>query len=247
MTDRGQEFDKIPAGYTGPLYLEVSPRTFPIVVAHRLAAVADPLPQRQCAAVGEPRCTSCTRAETLVATEPPNISGGGIALSIDLTGDEDGLVGYRGKRHTGLIDVDKRAAHDVLDFWEPLYDRGSPASSCSTPTSSTSWSSREAVHVPPLYAAEMTPFDPLVGEFRVHYAGFFDPGFGHSAAGGTGSRAVLEVRSHEVPFILEHGQIVGRLVYEHMLPRPKALYGTDLGSNYQAQGLKLSKHFRAAG
>ena len=104
--------------------------------------------------------------------------------------------------------------------------------------------SQEAVHVPPLYAAEMTPFDPLVGEFRVHYAGFFDPGFGHSAAGGTGSRAVLEVRSHEVPFILEHGQIVGRLVYEHMLTRPKALYGTDLGSNYQAQGLKLSKHFK---
>ncbi len=100
--------------------------------------------------------------------------------------------------------------------------------------------------MPPLYAAEMTPFDPLVGEFRVHYAGFFDPGFGQSAAGGTGSRAVLEVRSHEVPFILEHGQIVGRLVYEHMLSRPKALYGTDLGSNYQAQGLKLSKHFRPA-
>jgi len=99
--------------------------------------------------------------------------------------------------------------------------------------------------VPPLYAAEMTPFDPLVGEFRVHYAGFFDPGFGHSAAGGAGSRAVLEVRSHEVPFILEHGQIVGRLVYEHMLKRPGALYGADLGSNYQAQGLKLSKHFRA--
>ena len=99
-------------------------------------------------------------------------------------------------------------------------------------------------HVPPLHAAEMTPFDPLVGEFRVHYDGFFDPGFGHSGAGGTGSRAVLEVRSHEVPFILEHGQVVGRLVYERMLSRPKALYGTDLKSNYQAQGLKLSKHFR---
>jgi dCTP deaminase len=91
----------------------------------------------------------------------------------------------------------------------------------------------------------MTPFDPLVGEFRVHYAGFFDPGFGHAEAGGRGSRAVLEVRSHEVPFILEHGQIVGRLVYEHMLERPKALYGADLKSNYQAQGLKLSKHFKA--
>src|SRR5205814_4337679 len=105
---------------------------------------------------------------------------------------------------------------------------------------------KEAVHAPPDHAAEMVPFDPLVGEFRVHYAGFFDPGFGHAAAGGSGTRAVLEVRSREVPFILEHGQIVGRLVYERMTERPKKLYGEDMGSNYQAQGLKLSKHFRAA-
>jgi dCTP deaminase len=98
--------------------------------------------------------------------------------------------------------------------------------------------------VPPDYAAEMMPFDPLVGEFRVHYAGFFDPGFGYSGAGGRGSRAVLEVRSREVPFILEHGQTVGRLVYERMLARPAKLYGEGIGSNYQAQGLKLSKHFR---
>ncbi len=104
--------------------------------------------------------------------------------------------------------------------------------------------STEAVQVPPDYAAEMVPFDPLVGEFRVHYAGFFDPGFGYAGAGGLGSRAVLEVRSREVPFILEHGQIVGRLVYEKMLARPDRLYGSGIGSNYQAQGLKLSKHFR---
>jgi dCTP deaminase len=102
------------------------------------------------------------------------------------------------------------------------------------------------VHVPPLYAAEMVPFDPLVGEFRVHYAGFFDPGFGHAEAGGAGARAVLEVRSHDVPFILDHGQIIGRLVYEHMDEKPAALYGSGLGSNYQAQGLKLSKHFRGS-
>src|SRR5256886_14884043 len=103
--------------------------------------------------------------------------------------------------------------------------------------------SKEAVQVPPDYAAEMVPFDPLVGEFRVHYAGFFDPGFGYAGAGGRGARAVLEVRSREVPFILEHGQIVGRLVYERMLQRPQSLYGERIGSNYQAQGLKLSKHF----
>ncbi|MEM9575215.1 MAG: 2'-deoxycytidine 5'-triphosphate deaminase, partial [Pseudomonadota bacterium] len=173
-----------------------------------------------------------------------NISDMGIAMSVDLKGDENGLVGYRGKHHTAVVDVDKRNAHDVLDFWEPIHFR-SRTELILDPDEFYILVSREAVHVPPLYAAEMTPFDPLVGEFRVHYAGFFDPGFGHSAAGGTGSRAVLEVRSHEVPFVLEHGQIVGRLVYEHMLERPSALYGIDLKSNYQAQGLKLSKHFRA--
>ena len=244
MTDHGHEFDKIPAGYTGPLYLEVSPRTFPIVArtGSRLSQIRF---RKGNALLSESELQDLHRAETLVATEPPNISGGGIALSIDLGGKKGSLVGYRGKHHTGLIDVDKRAAHDVLDFWEPLYNHGA-GDLVLDPDEFYILVSREAVHVPPLYAAEMTPFDPLVGEFRVHYAGFFDPGFGHSAAGGTGSRAVLEVRSHEVPFILEHGQIVGRLVYEHMLSRPKALYGADLKSNYQAQGLKLSKHFRAA-
>jgi dCTP deaminase len=244
LTDRGPEFDKIAAGYDGPLYLEVSPRTFPIVVrsGSRLSQVRF---RRGNALLSERELGELHRAETLVATEPPNISGGGIALSIDLGGEQGRLIGYRGKHHTGLVDVDLRGAHEVLDFWEPLHAHGA-AELVLDPDEFYILVSREAVHVPPLYAAEMTPFDPLVGEFRVHYAGFFDPGFGHSASGGAGSRAVLEVRSHEVPFILEHGQIVGRLVYEHMLKRPNALYGVDLGSNYQAQGLKLSKHFRAA-
>lgn len=244
MTDRGQEFDKIAAGYRGPLYLEVSPRTFPIVVraGSRLSQVRF---RTGNALLSEDELHALHRAETLVATEPPDISGGGIALSIDLAGDRNGLVGYRAKHHTGVVDVDLRAAQDVADFWEPLY-RARAGELVLDPDEFYILVSREAVHVPPLYAAEMTPFDPLVGEFRVHYAGFFDPGFGHSAAGGAGSRAVLEVRSHEVPFILDHGQIVGRLVYEHMLHRPGALYGVGLGSNYQAQGLKLSKHFRPA-
>lgn len=244
MTDRGHEFDKIAAGYKGPLYLEVSPRTFPIIAraGSRLSQVRF---RTGNALLSETELHALHRTETLVAVDPPNISGGGIALSIDLAGDKDGLIGYRGKHHTGLVDVDKRAAQDVSGFWEPLYKSGA-GELVLDPDEFYILVSREAVHVPPLYAAEMTPFDPLVGEFRVHYAGFFDPGFGHSAAGGTGSRAVLEVRSHEVPFILDDGQIVGRLVYEHMLKRPAALYGSDLGSNYQAQGLKLSKHFRAA-
>ena len=242
MADHAQEFDKIPAGYRGPLYMEVSPRTFPIVArtGSRLSQIRF---RRGQALLSEPDLHALHEAETLVAAERPNISGGGIALSIDLEGDATGLVGYRGKRHTALIDVDRRAAHAALDFWEPIYNRGG-RDLILDPDEFYILVGREAVHVPPLHAAEMTPFDPLVGEFRVHYAGFFDPGFGHSAAGGTGSRAVLEVRSHEVPFILEHGQVVGRLVYEKMLSRPRALYGADLKSNYQAQGLKLSKHFR---
>jgi dCTP deaminase len=243
MTDHGPEFDKIPAGYAGPLYIEISPRTFPIVArtGSRLSQIRF---RSGHALLSEADLQKLHADERLVAADTPSITGGGVALSIDLTGGADRLIGYRGKRHTGVIDVDKRAAHDVVDFWEPLHDYGR-GELVLDPDEFYILVSREAVHVPPAYAAEMTPFDPLVGEFRVHYAGFFDPGFGHSGAGGSGSRAVLEVRSHEVPFILEHGQIVGRLVYEHMRARPDALYGTELGSNYQAQGLKLSKHFRA--
>ncbi|WP_099867234.1 2'-deoxycytidine 5'-triphosphate deaminase [Pararhizobium haloflavum] len=242
LTDGTQEFDKVPAGYCGPLYLEISPRTFPIVVraGSRLSQIRFRAGSTQLS--GED-LTALHESERLVTDETANVSGGGIALSIDLEGGEDGLVGFRGKRHTSVIDVDRKAAHDVLDFWEPIHNRGA-GELILDPDEFYILVSREAVHVPPLFAAEMTPFDPLVGEFRVHYAGFFDPGFGHSAAGGNGSRAVLEVRSHDVPFIMEHGQIVGRLIYERMAERPSALYGTDLKSNYQAQGLKLSKHFR---
>lgn len=241
IADRAQQFDMVPAGYQGPLYIEISPRTFPIVArtGSRLSQIRF---RTGDAILNQDALLALHDAQTLVAAEQPNIDHRGIAMSIDLTGDENDLVGYRGKRHTGVVDVDKKAACDVLDYWEPIYNRGS-RDIVLDPDEFYILVSREAVHVPPDYAAEMVPFDPLVGEFRVHYAGFFDPGFGHAAAGGAGARAVLEVRSHEVPFILEHGQIVGRLVYEHMQERPNALYGADLKSNYQAQGLKLSKHF----
>mgnify|MGYP000014608050 FL=1 len=243
MTDHGVEFDKIPAGYRGPLYLEVSPRTFPIVVrtGSRLSQVRF---RSSDTILGADALAALHESQTLVAGDSPIITHAGIAVSVDLSGDADGLVGYRGKHHTAVVDVDRRDALDVLDFWEPLHVRDRKELILD-PDEFYILVSREAVHVPPDYAAEMTPFDPLVGEFRVHYAGFFDPGFGHSAAGGSGSRAVLEVRSHEVPFVLEDGQTVGRLVYERMEKRPDHLYGADLKSNYQAQGLKLSKHFRS--
>src|SRR5450830_1437040 len=180
IADETRGFDRIEAGYHGPLYAEISPRTFPVLV----------------------------------------------------------------REGSRLSQIRFRRGHAVLDFWEPMQARPDK-SLILDPNEFYILASKEAVQVPPDYAAEMVPFDPLVGEFRVHYAGFFDPGFGYAGAGGKGARAVLEVRSREVPFILEHGQIVGRLVYEKMIARPDKLYGSGIGSNYQAQSLKLSKHFKA--
>jgi dCTP deaminase len=240
--NRVASFDALPAGYEGPLYLEVSPRTFPILVRRgsRLAQIRF---RRGTAKLDGKALAALHARERLVDTESADLGGGAVAVSVDLSGHYSGLAGFRAKRHTGLIDVDKRGGYEVLDFWEPLDARGKTGLVLD-PDAFYILSSKEAVHVPPDHAAEMVPFDPLVGEFRVHYAGFFDPGFGHAAAGGQGARAVLEVRSREVPFILEDGQIVGRLVYERMTERPTILYGEGLGSNYQAQGLKLSKHFK---
>jgi dCTP deaminase len=151
-------------------------------------------------------------------------------------------VGYRAKPHAGVIDLDRIGHYPVSDFWEEL--RTTEGRIILDPGAFYILVSREAVTIPPDYAAEMAPYLAMVGEFRVHYAGFFDPGFGHAAAGGAGSRGVLEVRCHEAPFVLEHGQIVGRLVYENMKNRPETLYGAGISSNYQGQGLKLAKQFR---
>jgi dCTP deaminase len=242
ITDHGTAFDTIAGGYRGPLYVEVSPRTFPVLVREgsRLSQVRFRSGE---ALLSDEELAALHARTRLVDTDPATFENG-LALSIDLRREGPGaLIGYRAKRHTGVIDVDKRGAHDALDFWEPIHARGE-ASLILDPDEFYILASREAVHVPPETAAEMVAIDPLVGEFRVHYAGFFDPGFGHAEAGGTGSRAVLEVRSHEVPFILDHGQTIGRLVYERMQEVPRTLYGQGIGSNYQAQGLKLSKHFR---
>ena len=225
-------------------------RSFPVLV--REGSRLSQLRFRQ----GDPRLDDAAHralhaAEGLVAAATPSIAGG-VAVSVDLTGigperrPGERLVGYRAKSYSGLVDVDRVGAYDWSDYWEPLYAQGGAQERALVldPGQFYILASKEAVRVPPDFAAEMTPFDPLVGEFRVHYAGFFDPGFGHAAAGGEGARAVLEVRSRDVPFILEDGQTVGRLVYERMLERPASLYGASLASNYQAQGLKLSKHFR---
>jgi len=166
----------------------------------------------------------------------------GLGFSVDLQPTGGTLVGYRAKPHAGVVDLDRIGHYPASDFWEELHTRNGQI--ILDPGAFYILVSREAVTIPPDYAAEMAPYLAMVGEFRVHYAGFFDPGFGHAAAGGSGSRGVLEVRCHEAPFVLEHGQVVGRLVYERMSERPETLYGTGISSNYQGQGLKLAKQFR---
>jgi dCTP deaminase len=242
IADRTRGFDRVNTGYRGPLYAEISPRTFPVLVREgsRLSQLRF---HRGHAVIAGDALVSLHQHERLVDIDAPDLSDG-VPVGVDLAGfGAEKLIGHRAKRHTGLIDVDRRAGYDIAEFWEPIRARRD-RSLILDPDEFYILASREAVQVPPDYAAEMVPFDPLVGEFRVHYAGFFDPGFGYAGAGGRGSRAVLEVRSREVPFIIEHGQIVGRLVYERMLARPDTLYGKGIGSNYQAQNLKLSKHFR---
>jgi dCTP deaminase len=241
IADGVAAFDQIPAGYKGPLYAEICPQTFPIVVrkGSRLSQIRF---RMGASTESDVELLQLHIRETLISGPHANFSGG-IALSVDLVGDKKGIIGYRARRHTGVVDVDKPGSCPLEDYWDPIHVSAKHRLILD-PDQFYILASKEAVHVPPSHAAEMVPFNPLVGEFRVHYAGFMDPGFGHAAAGGHGSRVVLEVRSHKVPFILEHGQIIGRLIYERMTETPDIIYGRDLKSNYQGQRLKLSKHFK---
>ena len=245
IADGVNAFDQIPAGYKGRLYAEICPQTFPVLVRRgsRLTQIRFRIgtPQESDTALA-----ALHAADPLVSSSRTDIANG-IALSVDLTPELSrearGLIGYRAKRNTGVVDMDRPGSCAVADYWDPLYLNGSERRLILDPDQFYILASKEAVSIPPTHAAEMLPFNPLVGEFRVHYAGFMDPGFGHRSLGIDGARVVLEVRSHKVPFILEDGQIIGRLIYERMRERPDTLYGADLKSNYQGQGLKLSKHF----
>lgn len=242
IVEGASAFDTVPAGYRGPVYAEISPRTFPVLV--RRGSRLSQIRFRR----GQPRIDDAAlralHARARLVDREEALIQDGVTFSVDLSGfDDKGLVGYRGKRHTGVVDVDRVGGYPLAEFWEPIHLAGR-REMVLDPNEFYILASKEAVHVPPDHAAEMVPFDPMMGEFRVHYAGFFDPGFGHAAAGGAGARGVLEVRSRDVPFIIEDGQVVGRLIYERMAEVPRVLYGAGLSSNYQAQGLKLSKHFR---
>lgn len=215
ITDHSPAFDDIAEGYDGPLYIEIAPQTFSVLV----------------------RSGTRLNQLRLKAGQPPKLSTRDVG--VDLTQE---IAGFRGRRHAGVVDMDHEDGHDPRDYWEPLVARRGEL--LLDPGEFYILASKEAVEIPVMEAAEMTPIDPAVGEFRVHYAGFFDPGFGTAETQSVGSKGVLEVRSHETPFLLEDGQIVARLVYEPLTAKPTRLYGQD-GSHYQGQGLKLSKHFRA--
>jgi dCTP deaminase len=247
ITDGASEFDRVEAGYYGPLYAEIAPRTFSILA--RTGGRLNQLRLRR----GEHRLTDAEltrlheRSPLVHAQAGMENIAGGIALTVDLQGpgDSGGLIGYKARPHSPLIDIDQIGHYDPADFWEPIHaGTGTYSGLVLNPDDFYILASREAVSVPPDHAAEMVAYDTLVGEFRVHYAGFFDPGFGWAAAGGAGTRAVLEVRSHDVPFLLEHGQTVGRLAYERLTATPDRIYGQDIGSNYQKQTLALAKQFR---
>ena len=247
ITDYGSRFDLIRAGYRGPLYAEVSPRAFSIFVREGAALTQLRLRRGQ-AAINAEALWRLHEDIGLVDSELDRNEvreHASISLRLDLAGDaQSGLMGYRARKHTAVIDLEKIGHYDPDEFWDPILGTGQGI--ILNPDDFYILATREAITVPPDHAAEMVAYDTLVGEFRVHYAGFFDPGFGYDPAeiSGGGSRAVLEVRSHDVPFLLEHEQIVGRLRYERLTDAPDRLYGADIGSFYQGQGLKLAKQFR---
>lgn len=247
ITDRGSEFDRVRKGYHGKLYGEISPRAFSVVV--RQGSRLNQIRFRRGAPTANDEALWRLHEQVPLIDRPIDRKeiARGLPLSVDLLGEGNGsIVGFKAKKHTGLIDVDLVGHYDPFDYWEPIEARRGRGIILN-PDDFYVLASKEAVTVPPDHAAEMVAYDTLVGEFRVHYAGFFDPGFGHPAAGGEGTRAVLEVRSHEVPFIVEDGQIMGRLLYERMTAQPGKLYGQAIGSSYQRQGLALSKQFRQPG
>ena len=218
LTDHQPAFDDVADGYRGPAFIEIAPQTFSVLV----------------------RAGTRLNQLRLKRGAPPRLAT--VSVGVDLESDE--VAGLAGLPGVEVVDMDRVGGHDPRDFWEPLTPRRGEL--LLDPGEFYILASREAVEIPVLQAAEMTPIDPSVGEFRVHYAGFFDPGFGAAEAGAAGSRGVLEVRSHETPFLLEHGQTVARLVYEPLTERPSRLYGEG-GGHYQRQGLRLSKHFRPWG
>jgi dCTP deaminase len=244
ITDNGAEFDRVREQYRGPLFAEISPRTFSVLVRK-----GSRLNQLRVRRGSPPNSDEALRrlqeqVQLVTSTTGEEDIRNGVPITVDVRGERSGgVIGFKARSHSDLIDIDLERHYEITDFWEPVL-APSRGGLVLDPADFYILASEGAVRVPPSHAAEMIAYDTLVGEFRVHYAGFFDPGFGDPVAGGAGARAVLEVRSYEVPFVIEHGQIVGRLVYERLTSPPSRLYGQGLRSSYQRQGIALSKHFK---
>ncbi len=248
ITDYGTVYDRVPSGYKGKLYAEIASRTFTVGIRAGMR-----LSQLRFVR-GNPDSRDMSRIKKLDQEEPLVYMDDdtpvkaqidrGLRITINLEAVEKGeVIAYKAKRNAPVIELDKINHYPSGDFWEMQYQTAGK-SLILDPGDFYILASRERVRVPPDFAAEMVPFDPSDGEFRIHYAGFFDPGFGYGSSEIKGTRAVLEVRAHEVPFLMEHGQLVGRLNYMHLLSRPAKIYGTNIGSSYQHQALTLSKQFR---
>ncbi len=247
ITDHGVEFDRVPPGYNGKLYAEIVPRTFTVGIRagmklSQLRFVHGHADSR------DREIKRLDQEQTLVYMDDDTPDKArvdrGLRITVNLEAGEKGeIIAYKARPNAPVIELDKINHYSPEEFWEPRYQ--SPNKSLILDAGAFYiLASRERVRVPPDFAAEMVPFDPSDGEFRIHYAGFFDPGFGYGASDIKGTRAVLEVRAHEVPFLIEHGQLVGRLNYMRLLSKPEKIYGVQIGSSYQQQALALSKQFR---
>jgi dCTP deaminase len=243
IVDGSDAFDHVPAGYAGPLFAEISPRSFSVRV--RAGSRLNQLRLRHgaAAAILDAEALRVRHAAAPLVDRPLELRDG-LIVHVGLAGEPGETVGYRAIKNSDVIDVDRAGGYAAQDFWEPIPARADRRLVLD-PDEFYILASREKMQIPADLAAEMAPIDPAIGEFRVHYAGFFDPGFGQGADGLPAARAVLEVRSRDVPFLIEDGQPVGRLVFERLADAADELYGAGPASNYQHQGLKLSKHFRS--
>jgi dCTP deaminase len=247
ITDGGLEFESVPEAYHGNLYLEIVSRTFRVAVRAGMKLTQLRLIQGKPIDVSDEMLSKLAKTEQLVHMDDENPVEakilGGLRMSVDLQGNGSKVIAYRAKSESPVIDLGNINHYEVKDFWDAM-EGPQPRGIILDKGAFYILASAEKVSVPPTYAGEMVPYDPSIGEFRVHYAGFFDPGFGYGVNGIKGTKAVLEVRSHEVPIVLEDRQEVGRLVYHKMAEEPDRLYGPSIGSSYQQQGLTLSKHFK---
>ncbi len=248
ITDEGFRFDEIREGYRGPLYLEVVPLSFTVKVQHKLALSQLRLSISNARLTDEEIREAHAREPLLYVEGAPVpdddlATADGLFLSLDLRGDDTGRVGYRAKDYAPAIEMARTGAYEWERYWDPVFkEEGDRV--VLAPEHFYLLLSEEAVRIPPGYAAEMAAYDPTSGELRTHYAGFFDPGFGFDRESRFhGSRAALEVRAHDVPFMIEHRQRVCKLAFERMAEDPEVLYGEAIGSSYQQQTDTLGKHF----